>query len=125
MTKNEAIQQLLSLIDDAETHFTDDGDDEVFRRDVEALRMAIHALREYNPKPLTLDEIQKMAGQPVWCAELECYGIIKLETGGAYKNRPYLVGAWHHNGVAVNFEHDLAARGYTLYRRKPEDVADK
>ena len=71
MTKNEAIQQLLSLIDDTETHFTDDGDDEVFRRDVEALRMAIHALREYNPKPLTLDEIQKMAGQPVWCAEEE------------------------------------------------------
>ena len=36
MTQNEAIQQLLSLIDDAETHFTDDGDDE-----------AINAVRDY------------------------------------------------------------------------------
>ena len=36
MTKNEAIQQLLSLIDDTETHFTDDGDDE-----------AINAVRDY------------------------------------------------------------------------------
>ena len=36
MTQNKAIQQLLSLIDDAETHFTDDGDDE-----------AINAVRDY------------------------------------------------------------------------------
>lgn len=68
MTKNEAIQQLLSLIDDAETHFTDDGDDEVFRRDVEALRMAIHALREYNPKPLTKRWRDNPCGAPNWNA---------------------------------------------------------
>ena len=26
-------------------------------------------------KPLTLDELRTMAGEPVWCSEYQCYGI--------------------------------------------------
>lgn len=71
MTKNEAIQQLLSLIDDAETHFTDDGDDEVFCSDVEAIEAVIAAFRQQpereSNKPLTLDELRRMDGK-TWLA---------------------------------------------------------
>lgn len=45
MTNEQAISQLHSLIKDAESHYTGDGDDEVFHDDAEALRMGISALR--------------------------------------------------------------------------------
>lgn len=71
--------------------------------------------------PLTLDELREMDGEPVWCAEMECWGIVKVETVGHWANKPFLVGAWHTptRGSAVNFECDVQMRGLTLYRRKP------
>ena len=32
--------------------------------------------------PLTLNELREMGGEPVWCLEMRCWGIIKLETIG-------------------------------------------
>jgi hypothetical protein len=45
MTYLEAMYQLETLRRDAKSHFTNDGDDEVFRNDVEALTLANGALR--------------------------------------------------------------------------------
>jgi hypothetical protein len=45
MTFSEAMYQLETLRRDAKSHFTNDGDDEVFRNDVEALTLAHGALR--------------------------------------------------------------------------------
>ena len=45
MTYSEAMHQLETLREDAKSHFTNDGDDEVFRNDVEALTLAHGALR--------------------------------------------------------------------------------
>lgn len=46
MTFNDAISQLEDLIGDANTHCEENGSlDDVFRRDIQALRMGITALR--------------------------------------------------------------------------------
>lgn len=73
--------------------------------------------------PLTLEQLREMPGEPVWCKELECWGIVKCEGHGHWAGTPFLVGAWYdsYNKMAVDFEHDIKRRKYTLYRRKPEE----
>lgn len=57
--------------------------------------------------PLTLNELREMGGEPVWCLEMRCWGIIKLETIGKWAGMPFLIGALHDRGVAVDFEYDV------------------
>lgn len=45
MNENQIISHLEDLKTEAEGHYTDDGDDEVFRQDVEALQFAINAVK--------------------------------------------------------------------------------
>lgn len=87
-------------------------------------RIALRAQQEAEKNaPLTLDELRKMPGEPVWCAEYQHYGIVKVETVGCWANKPYLVGSLQDPkyGTAVDFEYDIKKRGLTLYRRKPEE----
>lgn len=71
--------------------------------------------------PLTLEKLREMAGEPVWCEDYQCWGIVKCEAVGNWADKPFLVGAWHdpHYKTAVNFEYDIKGRGLTLYRYKP------
>lgn len=69
-----------------------------------------------NKKPLTQQELKEMAGKPVYCPEMESYGIIKCETIGIWAGIPFLVGTWHCEGTAVNFEYDIAKRKLKCYR---------
>lgn len=45
MNTNQIIRHFEDLKTEAEGHFTNDGDDEVFRQDVEALQFAINAVK--------------------------------------------------------------------------------
>lgn len=72
--------------------------------------------------PLVLDELRQMRGEPVWCKELECYGIVKMEKVGSWANELFLVGTWHNGDAAVNFEYDIKSRGLTLYEGKEERI---
>lgn len=45
MNKNQIISHLEDLKKEAEGHFTDDGDDEIFHQDAEALQAAIDAVK--------------------------------------------------------------------------------
>lgn len=49
MPNEKIIEQLRSLIDEAKTHFTDDGNDLIFRDDAAALIMAICAIERLTP----------------------------------------------------------------------------
>lgn len=69
-----------------------------------------------NKESLTLEELQELAGKPVYCPEIEAYGIVKCETIGTWAGVPFLVGTWHHDGVAVNFEYNIAERKLNCYR---------
>lgn len=71
---------------------------------------------ERDDEPLTLEEFKELAGKPVYCAELGSYGIVKYETIGRWANIPFLLGAWHKDGVAVNFEYNIKERGLRCYR---------
>ena len=72
--------------------------------------------RIMNKEPLTQHELQEMAGKPVHCPEIESYGIVKCETIGTWAGVPFLVGVWHCDGVAVNFEYNIADRKLKSYR---------
>lgn len=80
-----------------------------------------HKQESVHNNPLVLDELRQMRGEPVWCKELECYGIVKMEKVGSWANELFLVGTWHNGDAAVNFEYDIKSRGLTLYRHKPEE----
>ena len=68
-----------------------------------------------NKESLTHQELQGLAGKPVYCPEIESYGIVKCETIGTWAGVPFLVGAWHHDGVAVNFEYNIMGRKLKCY----------
>lgn len=80
-----------------------------------------HKQESVHNDPLVLDELRQMRGEPVWCKELECYGIVKMEKVGSWANELFLVGTWHNGDAAVNFEYGIKSRGLTLYRHKPEE----
>ena len=77
-----------------------------------------------NPAPLTPAEIQQMRGRPVWCPEIEAYGIISIDRIGHWKDKPFLAGVWYQDKEAtcgVNFNYDVEERGLTLYPYKPQE----
>lgn len=76
-------------------------------------------------KPLTLRELKEMAGKPVYCPDVEGYGIVKCETKGQWAGIPFLVGAWHDDGVAVNFEYNIKKRKLKCYRMEQEITPEK
>lgn len=43
-------------------------------------------------KPLTIEELKKMAGQPVWCPDEEAYGIVMCDNIGQWAGVPFLHG---------------------------------
>lgn len=69
-----------------------------------------------NSKPLTQKELSEIAGKPVYCPEIESYGIVKCETIGTWAGVPFLVGVWHRDGVAVNFEYNIVKRELKCYK---------
>lgn len=73
-------------------------------------------------EPLTQQELLGMAGKPVYCPYMKSYGIIKCETIGRWAGIPFLVGAWHHEGVAVNFEYNITERKLKCYRINVEEA---
>ena len=83
-------------------------------------------------KKLTLEELKQMSGQPVWCKNLEVYGIIKCESKGRWSGKPFLVGVFYSSeyGVAHTFEYDIQRRKLTCYRvinekqisKKPKNI---
>lgn len=106
-----------------------EGDPEsIFTQDAEALREAAKLLGKHHApesnEPLTSDDLRDMRGEPVFCEELQCWGIIKIDPAGHWANKPFLVGSWHDSDTkfSCNFEYDIAARNLTLYRRRPEET---
>lgn len=43
-------------------------------------------------KPLTIEELKEMAGQPVWCPDEEAYGIVMCDKIGQWAGIPFLHG---------------------------------
>lgn len=71
--------------------------------------------------PLSAEDFEKMAGKPVYCPTAEAYGIVKYETKGKWAGIPFLVGAWHKDGIAVNFEWNILERNLECYKVEQEE----
>lgn len=89
----------------------------------EALNMAITALREQeereNPKLLTMDELKKMNGEPVWVVELNYWAVVEVLDSGMWAGVPFVNTRIDNVGIGWNAE----SRNLHCYRHKPkEDV---
>ncbi len=86
------------------------------KRDYE---LAISALQNYAPqpenKPLTLEQLRQMDGDPVWIADAEVYGILSVERDGLFVYGEY--------GSGIQYCWSVKKRKLKLYARKPEGSA--
>lgn len=96
MTREEIIRQLESPKEDVITHFSDDGDDEVFCSDVEAIEAVIAAFRQQ----------QKQESNPLneWISvkeRLPLCGDRVIMTDGVFVCEAFLSisGKWMRNGI--------------------------
>ena len=126
MTTEEAIKIL-----DPETRRAAMREVPVFERidtDQEACRLAVAALRAQqereNPKPLTLDELRQMDGEPVWIVEYPDWGHWELSADAEdyLSDRDEDFYGMKHNDSAG--KSGLHALGWFAYRHKPEGVTN-
>lgn len=66
-------------------------------------------------EPLTLAELRSMDGEPAWCEDFGCWGIVRVDPNGNWKNKPFLLGHLY----GAKFEYDIDRRRLKLYRYKP------
>lgn len=131
MTYEEMLEQLVSIREHCRSMVPKDEPDSVLVKDVQALDMALSALRTQqereDPKPLTLDELRQMDGEPVWVVcDVAAEGIIDLLSIWALvevaEESIFLannLGGRTEYAADVEFEDD----GITVYRHKPKEEA--
>lgn len=122
MTRDEAIQWIERIM----AKYIHGGDESFDAQRKEALDMAIAALREQeeqeNPKPLTLDELRQMEGEPVFMVDL------------VHKSDPTVSDLWggwivfsNHNQYGFTprgggfFSNDAYGENWLAYRSKPKE----
>ena len=96
----------------------------------EALDMAISALRQQDHfrevtkkvEPLTMDELRKMDGEPVWIVEYPDWGHWELSADAEdyVTDRDTDFYGMKHNDTAGRY--GLHKLGWLAYRQKPEEV---
>lgn len=67
-------------------------------------------------EPLTIEELKTMAGLPVWCPDEEAYGIVMCDSIGQWAGIPFLHGVWYHDGIGIEFNHNIIGRKLKCYR---------
>ena len=120
MAREEMLSQLESIREHCKSMIPQDEPESVWRRDVEALDMAISALR-HEPKvveidqfkPLTLDELRNSAGSWVWV--VVNYEHCKCD-GWALVPTPAYVAF-----LDQTIPTDFYGKKFVAYRQKPEE----
>ena len=134
MTIKKTIRQLESLKEDAMSRFNDDGDDEVFRADVEVLDAAIAAIKQQQEQesnePLTLDGLRQMKGEPVWITLAKESGRIPVPeqwtifagmSEDINKNKVYVFSTTR---TTLAYTSESYGQTWLTYRRKPKDTTE-
>lgn len=126
ITREEAIRRFEKQLTDArcvlDSGFgTNPGEsDTLYRKRKEMAEIALQALREQeereDPKPLTIEELQQMHGQPVWIEDEKAWGIINAYDFGTWKEKPFVTFYYK----SVRCEWDIERRGLKCYRHKPK-----
>lgn len=113
MTAAEAIKQL------------DGANAMLFNRNMvafnKAIIMAIKALQEQaereDPKPLTIEELRQMNGEPAWVAELNYFAIVEVLDSGMWAGVPFV----HTSIDGVRYVWNAESRNLHCYRHKPKE----
>lgn len=88
---------------------TEDGKEKSILRRV--MQMVVHAPTLTPPnKPLTLEQLREMDGEPVWVEQQAAWGLVEV-----HKNRVYIIGLDFESGYSLH---------WNIYRRPPEGEAD-
>ena len=84
---------------------TEDGKEKSILRRV--MQMVVHAPTLTPPnKPLTLEQLREMDGEPVWVEQQAAWGLVEV-----HKNRVYIIGLDFESGYSLH---------WNIYRRPPE-----
>lgn len=67
-------------------------------------------------KPLTLEELRGMDGEPVWVKDVRHWALIDIGKGGRWDGVPFAI--WVENGV--RFYYNILARNLLCYRFPPK-----
>ena len=88
---------------------TEDGKEKSILRRV--MQMVVHAPTLTPPnKPLTLEQLREMDGEPVWVEQQAAWGLVEV-----HKNRVYIIGLDFESGYSLH---------WNIYHRPPEGEAD-
>ena len=69
-------------------------------------------------KPLTLEQLREMDGQPAYWPEDESWGIVSVDSAGKWAGKPFFKG----RKQEVNFEYDIESRGMEVYAYPPAHI---
>lgn len=122
MTREEAIKWMEETIQDAEEFFDKCSPalkEEVLEQN-EVFKIAISALRSTPQpgKPLTLDQLREMDGQPAWCEDVEHWALVSVDNVGGWKGVPFAL--FMENGAKFNWNVEI--RKLTLYSYPPAHI---
>lgn len=83
-------------------------------------KFVIDALKEKiereKPKPLTIEQLQTMNGEPVWLEDEKVWGIINIDDCGQWKGIPFITFYWR----GIRCDWNIVRRKLTCYRCKPK-----
>lgn len=100
----------------------------VHRCDMDANEMALAALREKaereDPKPLTLEELQQMDGEPVWVQEANKWAIVQAVDDDDGNITPFVSGTFGYEKCWTSFTWKVSERKLHCYRHKPKEATE-
>lgn len=78
MKIEEVIKQLESILDHVCSMAASPDADDIWRKDIDALKFALTALRSMPEagEPLSLEQLKQMDGKPVFIPEINCWALI-------------------------------------------------
>lgn len=81
---------------------------------LEIMEICLEAVKVDELKPLTMQQLREMDGQPAWCEEQKEWGIIHIDPDGMWANIPFFRG--------VHCDLDVQHQGLTLYSHPPANI---
>ena len=73
------------------------------------------------PKSLTIEELQRMDGEPVWVTELGAWAIVVVDDGGNFGGMWKGVPFVHTNLHGIDIEWNAVTRNLKCYRHRPKE----
>lgn len=81
---------------------------------LEIMEICLEAVKADELKPLTMEQLREMDGQPAWCEEQKEWGIIHIDPDGMWANIPFFRG--------IYCDLDVQHQGLTLYARPQANI---